>query len=343
MKILVVCSGNYKNFEFRKDQAFVYDQAEAVRQYYQDFTYNTFFVTGRGLKGYLVNLPKLKKRIRESNPDIIHAHGGHTGLLCVLQRKVPVIVSFHGSDINFLKGRAISTLSSLCSAGSIFVSENLKRKTRIRNKNSFVIPCGVDFDLFYPVDKTEAQQALGMKAGSKYILFSSWFNYPEKNYPLAREAMKLIPEIPLLELKNRSREEVNLLINGSELLLMTSSSEGSPQIIKEGMACNCPIVSTDVGDVRQVLQMTEGTFICRPEPSDVAEKIHTALNYGRKTHGREKIGHLDNKLIAGKIVDAYRTIAKKRVLSEMLMVLSFNLLNMDLANSPYALAQFLGL
>ena len=101
MKILVVCSGNAENFSLEKDQAFIYDQIKSIENLYKDIEFEVFALKGRGMWGYLYQLKKLKQIIRDFQPDIVHAHGGHVGLLCTMQRKVPVIVTFHGSDINF--------------------------------------------------------------------------------------------------------------------------------------------------------------------------------------------------------------------------------------------------
>jgi teichuronic acid biosynthesis glycosyltransferase TuaC len=311
MKILIVCSGNHPGFDFRLHQAFIYDQIEAVCKNYKDIEYDLYLVKGKGITGYLSNLPRIKKKIKEYSPDLVHAHGGHIGILCALQRISPVVTTLHGSDVDYLKNRIISMAASFFGAASIFVSEQLYTKAFFKGRNSSVVPCGVDLTMFYPVEKQKACLALGFNEDFRYVLFSSWFGYPEKNYPLACKAMTAFPDLPLLEIKNRSRKEVNLLINGSELLLMTSYTEGSPQIIKEAMACNCPIVTTDVGDVRQVLQATEGTYICKQNALDIAEKMRKAIDFGRKTEGREKIRHLDNTLVAEKIVNIYRKTAKK--------------------------------
>jgi len=116
----------------------------------------------------------------------------------------------------------------------------------------------------------------------------------------------------LIELENRSREEVNLLLNACNLLLLTSFSEGSPQIIKEAMACNCPVVATDVGDIREVIKGTDGCYITSFDPEDVAEKIKLALQFKGRTNGRKKIQHFDNDLIAEKVYNVYEQIVKEQ-------------------------------
>ena len=305
MRILVVCSGNTENFDFAKHQAFIYDQIEAISNKYREVEYDTYFVRGKGFKGYLNNLKKLNNKIKEFNPDLIHAHGGHIGFLCTLQNIVPTVVTFHGSDINNKKNRLISFLAHLLSSVSIFVSEKLRNKMLFHASKISIVPCGVDFNMFYPFEKEIAKNKLGIPEKENYVLFSSAFDNFVKNFDLAQKALKNFPELNIREIKNRSREEVNLLLNGAEFLIMTSFSEGSPQVIKEAMACNCPIVSVDVGDVKEIISGTEGTFICSDKIDDIADKINKVLQLGTRTIGRKKIKYLDNKIIAEKVYNIY--------------------------------------
>jgi glycosyltransferase involved in cell wall biosynthesis len=165
-------------------------------------------------------------------------------------------------------------------------------------------------EIFKPTQKSARRVKINLRQEKKYVLFSSSFNNPIKNYPLATEAIKLLnnKNVELLELKGCTREEVAILMNAVDLCLMTSFSEGSPQFIKEAMACNCPIVSTDVGDVREVISNTESCYICSYNPGDVAEKIKLALDFGKRTDGREKIRHLDDQIIARKIISVYKNV-----------------------------------
>ena len=74
------------------------------------------------------------------------------------------------------------------------------------------------------------------------------------------------------------------------------------------MACNCPIVSTDVGDVREVIGKTEGCYICSYAPEDVAEKINMSLYFGKRTNGRDNIRHLEINVIPKRIIDVYKEV-----------------------------------
>jgi len=102
-------------------------------------------------------------------------------------------------------------------------------------------------------------------------------------------------------------------LNAADVLLMTLKYEGSPNIIKEAMACNCPIVSTDVGDVNWVMGETESCFITSFDPNDIVDKMKTALKFGNRTKGRDRLIDLglDSDTIAKKIVTLYTSVLTK--------------------------------
>jgi len=307
MKVLIVCSGNVENFDFEIHHAFVFEQIESVKKYCH-IEYDTFFIRGTGVVGYLGNLKKLRKKIREYSPDFVHAHFGLSGLLVCLQRIAPIVITFHGSDANLPELRYFSKLAAKLSKYNIFVSEKIQKRIDGNDRYS-IVPCGINLDIFYPINMKIAREKLNMAPEKKYILFSSSFTNAVKNAALALSAIAMLQfSIEFIELKNKSRDQINLLLNASNLLLLTSIAEGSPQIIKEAMACNCPIVATDVGDIKEVIAQTEGCYITTFDPSDIAENINLALQFNKRTNGREKIKHFNNKIIAKKIFDIYQEV-----------------------------------
>jgi len=147
----------------------------------------------------------------------------------------------------------------------------------------------------------------------KYILFSSNFKRIEKNSSLAFSAVDMLKmDCELIELDNRKREEVNLLLNACNLFLLTSTSEGSPQVIKEAMACNRPIVATDVGDIRELIGDTEGCYLTSFDPDDVAKKIKMALQFEKSIQASERIKSFDNNIISKKVFDIYQKVIIKK-------------------------------
>ena len=278
-----------------------------------------FQIKKRGFLGYLKYLKPLKAIIKQYMPDIIHAHYGFSGLLANLQWSVPVVTTFHGSDINNPKALRYSKWAHKLSIVSIFVEKNMVQKVGKKAK-CHIIPCGVDTSLFYSVSKNEALDRLHLKTEYPIILFSSAFNNPVKNYRLARKSCKQVEDqigkkINLVEFKDFSREEVNLLMRVSDCVLLTSFSEGSPQIIKEAMACNCPIVSTDVGDIKWILGNTDGCFVTSFDIKDVARNIIKALEFGKRTNGFNRIFELelDSENVAKKILRIYLEVVNTKI------------------------------
>lgn len=304
MRILIVTSGNHGQVA-----PFVTEQAEALRR--AGCTVVLFEVKGHGMLSYLRNLKPLKAAIGSFRPDIIHAHYGLCGLLATLQRRVPVVITYHGSDINLPLPRMLSQLAMHRSAHNIFVSRKLYRKANARDHCSSMLPCGVNLDDFPQMEHVEARQKLGLRPDIHYVLFAGAFDNSVKNAPLAQAACQLLDEVELLELKGYTRPQVALLMNACDALLMTSHSEGSPQVVKEAMACGLPIVSVDVGDVAEILTHTDCGDIVAATPSAIAESLRQRLTSPHRTTGRLHITHLglDNVHIAQQLIAIYQHVA----------------------------------
>jgi len=305
MRILFVYSGNSNSSD-----TFIIEQLNALKE--KEIEIHCYQIKGKGLFRYLKSITPLRNEIVLIRPEIIHAHYGLTGLLCHLaHRKTPIITTFHGSDIHISWVRILSYITMLLSNYNVFVSEYLVKILKPRKKFS-VIPCGIDLDLFYPLDKNDSRDKLNLPLNSKLVIFSSSFNNKIKNSQLALRAInKLGNNYKLIELKGYTREEVNLLVNAADVALLTSIAEGSPQFIKEAMACNCPIVSTNVGDVNEMIKNIEGCYICSFEVDDVIEKIEKAFSFGKRTIARNSINRFNNELIADQLILIYKAILNR--------------------------------
>ena len=292
---------------------FVKEQMEALRHVGCEVLF--FGLKGKGLKGYLKNLPALKKTIKEFAPDVIHAHYGLSGLFANLQRQVPVVTTYHGSDINEPKVLPFSKMAMQLSAWNVFVS----RKTMdiAHPKRDFsLMPCGIDFSDLQLTEKNEARRKMGLDTNKRLILFAGAFDTYVKNAPSAKEAVARLQDdnTKLLELKGYSRDEVTLLMCAVDAFLLTSFTEGSPQVIKEAMACGCPIVSVDVGDVGERLEGVEGCFVSETRnPQALAELLQKAMSFQGKTKGRDKLmaDGLDNMIVAQQLLEIYERVMKK--------------------------------
>ena len=311
MKVLIVTSRRDYSPHTDFMAPFVYEQTNTLSHFGVEYK---FILVDHGISGYLKASTSIRKVIKDYAPEIVHAHYGLCGLVANTQRKIPVITTFHGTDLNNPILRFFSLFAVLFSKASIVVSEALKKTVCLPNR-IYVIPCGINTDLLIPMDKEEARKRLMWDYNKKYILFSKEFYNKAKNYPLAKASVDEYNAnlsngdcAELLEFIGYSREQVLLLYNAVDCVLMTSNNEGSPQFIKEAMACNCPIVSVDVGDVKQVISGTDGCYLAERDPSDIAEKLDLAIKHG-KTNGRNKVlKEFEAGVIARKIIRVYEEV-----------------------------------
>ena len=338
MKILILASDKGNKFV-----PFIEEQIVALQQAGMQII--RYGVTGKGIVGYLRELPALRRFIRSERLDLIHAHYGLCGLLANLQRLVPVVTTYHGSDINQPSILRFSKIAMRLSAWNIFVSarsssialgpsNDLKDLKEGPKKRFVLLPCGVNLTDDQLLSRSEARKALGIAEDARIVLFAGAFNNAVKDPELAKEAIAICNSaigngqwaigedsnrqspianrlINLLELRGYTRAQVNQLMCAANCLLMTSKTEGSPQVIKEAMACGCPIVSVDVGDVAERVSGVEGCYVVRTrEPKDIAEALQQAITFEGKTNGRERILEmgLSNEQVAKRLVEIYKQI-----------------------------------
>lgn len=307
MRILVVASYNKGRFA-----PFIVEQTESLKKVGCEVLF--FGLKGKGVRGYLSNLSSLKRGIDEYKPDVVHAHYGLSGLLASMQRRVPVVTTFHGSDINDGKVWPFSRLAMRLSEWNIFVSQKTLEKAKPKSKFTLV-PCGVDLTDLQLTERQDARRKMHMDETRRYVLFSGAFDNLVKDAALAKQSVALLDDMnaELIELKGYSREEVTLLMCASDTLLMTSVSEGSPQVVKEAMACGCPIVSVDVGDVKERTKGLDGCFVSEKRNAvELAGLLRKAFGFKGKTDGRQRIvlDGLENGQVASKIINIYQKVCE---------------------------------
>ena len=205
MKVLIVCSGNYPepiaNFSIYK--AYIYDQIEALRKYH-NIQFDIYFIVGKGMMGYFSNIVKLRRRIKSNHYDLVHAHYSLSAIVSMISSPIPVVITFHGSDINIPILNIISSCLSRLPKETIIVEQNLYNKLLIKPRKKNIIPCGVDFDLFYPEPMELCKKIEGLSLEKDYLLFSSSFARPVKNYSLCQAALsKLNTNVENFPIKKR--------------------------------------------------------------------------------------------------------------------------------------------
>lgn len=155
-----------------------------------------------------------------------------------------------------------------------------------------VVPNGVNLDQFVLTEKEEARKICGFEEGKKYIIWCSNPARGEKRYDWACKAVELLHDdhVVLYPVYDKPHDAVVDYMCAADVLLLTSEMEGSPNVIKEAMACNCPIVSTDVGDVKWVTGGVEGTYVAPCGDIDaISGCLREALRREGRTLGRQRI------------------------------------------------------
>lgn len=320
MRVLFVCSGNNKDFGIIP---FIKNQGESLKS--EGVTVDYYPVVGKGLMGYVKAGFRLRRFLQKKQYDLIHAHFTYCGWTALIGagRKIPVVLSLMGTDANgeykgqnkiAWKSRVSSFLTWMIQP---FVSAIISKSVNIsasvyRKQKSFIIPNGVDLQKFRPLTADERNGHL-ITHGKIKALFLGSRTKVGKNYPLAQAALQQpgLEHIELISPYPVTHEDIPWYLNEVDVLLFPSFMEGSPNVIKEAMACNCPIVSTDVGDVKWVLGDTPGCYIASFDPGDFAKKICRALEStgpNGRTNGRQRIIDLglDMETVAKRIVDVYK-------------------------------------
>lgn len=307
MKVLFVCSGNKKDII----SPIVFNQGESIKKRGIDLDY--YPIIGKGLRGYLNHIIPLRKKIKKGNYDIIHAHYTYHGIFVSFLTKKPIIVSIMGSfpSIDLMYYITRFFVKKVWKT-TIVKSENTAKQLNLKDLK--ILPNGVDLEIFSNLEQSDVLTSeLGLSNDSKHILFASDPSRPCKNYSLAQESVNLLADkkIKLIPVFERPQQEVVKYMSICNLLLLTSTSEGSPNVIKEALACNCPVVSVDVGDVKYVVGNTNGCFVVKSfNAEEIAKCIEKSLNTRQQCNGRERILKLglDSKTIAKKLIEIYTTI-----------------------------------
>lgn len=288
MKVLFVASGNKT---VGSVSAFVQSQFDSLQQLGLDMS--MYPVVGHGWQSYLRAAREVRRIVRKENVDIVHAHYSICGLvasLACLCTRTKVVVSILGSfPRQSFKWRWVRFFIKHVWDGTLVKSQRTADQLGL---DLPVIPNGVNLEQFKIINHDEARRMCGFEDGKKYVIWCSNPDRPEKRFWLAQQAVEALHDdgVELFPVFNKTHDDVVKYMCAADALLLTSASEGSPNVIKEAMACNCPIVSTDVGDVRVRLNAVEYSYVADSDSSeDISIRLRQALDGACRTNGRQII------------------------------------------------------
>ncbi|MFI5250971.1 MAG: glycosyltransferase family 4 protein [Bacteroidota bacterium] len=279
---------------------------------------------------YFSDILRLKDTLKNGTYDIIHSQ--HT--FCIHQlilagqtgKHRPIVLTLHEAEI-LLPGNV--SYFSLDIAGNLVYSKRLKRwamnavdclvsveeslpEAASYKKKYDVIAPGINLDVFQPMDKNECRKKLNLPLDETVLLFPADPNRSvHKGYALFQEALNSLKKQPRVVLGGKiPHDEMAVYMNASDVVVQASNFEASPMVIKEAMACNIPVVSTDVGDTKLLFGNTEGYFLSERVASDFTKQLEKAIAYGKRTAGRERILQLKLSLddVANKYINLYQRL-----------------------------------
>lgn len=312
MKILFISSGTKGRIS-----PIVLAQGESLKNFHIDVDY--FMISEPGIRGYLKSFIKLSRHLKKRDYDIIHAHyslSAYVASLAGTHHVNHIIVSLMGDDILSTRLLFITKIFAKYRWNKTIVKSG-EMKEIIGLENVEIIPNGVDLSVFKELNIDLCKKKLNINNNKIHLLFASNPERKEKNYILFKYACDILVntgyKIQIHSIFNISHDSVPIYMNAADVVCLSSVSEGSPNVIKEAMACNRPVVSTDVGDVKWLIDGLDGCYISSFDKFNYALCLEYAINYSirkKHTNGREKIIKLklDSESIAKKMIKIYRNI-----------------------------------
>jgi glycosyltransferase involved in cell wall biosynthesis len=274
----------------------------------------------RSKLNYMFALWELPQRVAAASPDLVHIHYGLSAIAASFVRRWPMVVSFCGNDLlgrpdeTGRISRSSSFMAEWCKLAALRADAVIVKSEEMRRvigdwADVEVIPNGVDFSLFNPVPREVARSRLGWPLDTPILLFPSNLHEARKNYACAKDAVAILLNrglpIRLEWLWARSQAEVVLAMNAADIMLLPSFHEGSPNVVKEAMAVNLPVVSADVGDCRERLATVSPSAVVDRTPQAFADAIQAILACGRRSNGRAVLKPLSIDAVAGRVRGVY--------------------------------------
>ncbi|MGH7547197.1 MAG: glycosyltransferase [Gemmatimonadales bacterium] len=283
------------------------------------------FRGAKKLMNYVAGWIRARRRLRRGHFDLVHAQFGQSGLLA-LPRRAPLVVTYRGSDLLGIVGtggrytrlgRVAQWLARFVARRAdavIVVSEHMKAELP-RSVPAMVLPSGLDLNLFRPVPVEQARRLLELPLDKRLILFAGDPAQPRKRYHIAQRAVEILNrslDAEMIIAWGVPYPQMPLYMSACNALVFTSMQEGSPNVVKEALACDLPVVSVDIGDVPERLRGIAGCELCPDDrPETIAAALERVLRRGARVAGREAVRHLDEHDQTARLIALYRTVLQR--------------------------------
>lgn len=243
--------------------------------------------------------------------DLVHANNGLTAPAALAQPNLPVLVTLWGSDLLGQYGAITRRCARRCE-GVVVMSEEMAAHLECE---STVIPHGVDLERFAPKPRASARERLDWPTDRHVVLFPYSPDREIKDYPRAERVVEAARErldgpIELRTVTGVPHAEMPTYYNAADLLLLPSEREGSPNAVKEAMACNVPVVATPVGDVPERLDGIDPSAVGDTDEALVEGVVTVLRDDRRRSDGRERIQvEVSVAATSARLHEVYRDVA----------------------------------
>ncbi|HKJ58531.1 MAG TPA: glycosyltransferase [Halobacteriales archaeon] len=242
--------------------------------------------------------------------DLVHASYGLTGPAALAQPNLPVVLTLWGSD---LMGR-FGPVSRWCARRSDAVIVMSGEMAETLGQPCHVIPHGIDIERFSPRPPEAARAELGWSGAARHVFFPYPRKRAVKDFPRAERVVARVRErldapVELHVAEGIPYDRMPLHMNAADALLLTSEREGMPNTVKEALACDLPVVSTDVGDVAAWLEAVEPSAVERTD-DELAAALADVLSRRERSNGREAVRQLAWPRVADRILGVYRSVVE---------------------------------
>ena len=276
---------------------------------------------------YLIAIPKIRRLAQDV--DIVHSHYGYCGWLTwiatrLMRSRPKLVMSFMGDDL----------LGTPRADGSLEWPSRIQKRinksfarvfdqviVKSQEMADLIVPCksrvvanGVNMETFRPILREEARQHLGFSTDCKIVLFPGNPENPRKGHPLAKAAVEVAKEllgekIELVPLWNVEPDDVAIYMNACDVMLMMSFIEGSPNVVKEALSCDVPVIGVQVGDVPEMLSGINGCTVCDRDPKLIGGALAESLQSSVMCNGREILTKrgLDLASVADRVLSVYES------------------------------------